>query len=102
MTSNDHKKNGSTRLIIVDISAFIFRALYAIRMLNAPDGTPVNAVRGVWSMLQKLLAQYQPTHIVIAKDTKGGSFRNEIYDQYKANRSEPPEELIPNLVSFLK
>jgi DNA polymerase-1 len=95
MTSNDHKQNGSTRLIIVDISAFIFRAFYAIRMLNAPDGTPVNAVRGVWSMLQKLLAQYQPTHIVIAKDTKGGSFRNEIYDEYKANRSEPPEELIP-------
>lgn len=95
MTSNDHKQNGSTRLIIVDISAFIFRAFYAIRMLNAPDGTPVNAVRGVWSMLQKLLAQYQPTHIVIAKDTKGGSFRNEIYDEYKANRSEPPEELVP-------
>lgn len=95
MTSNDHKQDGKTRLIIVDISAFIFRAFYAIRILNAPDGTPVNAVRGVWSMLQKLLAQYQPTHLIIAKDTKEGSFRNEIYDEYKANRSEPPEELKP-------
>lgn len=91
----NHKTEGKTRLIIVDISAFIFRAFYAIRILNAPDGTPVNAVRGVWSMLQKLLAQYQPTHIVIAKDTKDGSFRNEIYEEYKANRSEPPEELKP-------
>lgn len=95
MPTLDHKQEGKTRLIIVDISAFIFRAFYAIRILNAPDGTPVNAVRGVWSMLQKLLAQYQPTHILIAKDTKDGSFRNEIYDQYKANRSEPPEELKP-------
>ncbi|MGB0452892.1 MAG: DNA polymerase I [Bacteriovoracaceae bacterium] len=84
------------RLIVVDISSFIFRAFYAIRAnLTAPDGTPVNAVRGVWSMLQKLIAQYQPTHFVIAKDTKEGSFRSEIYPEYKANRSEPPEELIP-------
>lgn len=83
------------KLIIVDISSFIFRAFYAIRPLNAPDGTPVNAVYGVLSMLLKLMSQYQPTHLFLARDTKEGSFRKEFYHLYKANRSEPPPELIP-------
>jgi DNA polymerase-1 len=83
------------RLIIVDISSFIFRAFYAIRVLHSPEGVPVNAVHGVLSMLLKLLSKYQPSHILLARDTKGGSFRNELYEEYKANRSAPPEELIP-------
>mgnify|MGYP000689953143 CR=1 FL=1 len=83
------------RLIIVDISSFIFRAFYAIRVLHSPQGVPVNAIHGVLAMLLKLLSKYQPTHILLARDTKGGSFRNELYSEYKANRSAPPEELIP-------
>jgi len=63
--------------------------------MNAPDGTPTNAVYGMFTMLLKLLADHQPTHLFLARDTKGGSFRNELYEQYKANRSEPPEDLIP-------
>lgn len=84
-----------TRLIIVDVSNFIFRAFFAIRPMNAPDGTPTNAVYGMFSMLQKLLSEHRPTHIFLARDTKGGSFRNKLYSEYKANRSEPPEDLIP-------
>ncbi len=83
------------RLIIVDVSNFIFRAFFAIRPLHSPDGTPVNAVYGVLNMFMKLFSQYRPTHILLAKDTASGSFRNEMYPQYKANRSEPPEELVP-------
>ena len=83
------------KLFVVDISSFIFRAFFAIRPLNAPDGTPVNAVHGVLSMLLKLLSKYQPTHVVMARDLKGGSFRNQMYSEYKANRSEPPEDLVP-------
>lgn len=83
------------KLIIVDISNFIFRAFYAIRSLNAPDGTPVNAVYGVLNMMLKLLSQYQPTHIFLARDSKQKSFRSEIYQEYKAHRPEPPEDLIP-------
>jgi len=83
------------KLIIVDISNFIFRAFYAIRPLTAPDGTPTNAVHGVWSMLYKLIVDHHPTHLFMARDTRGGSFRNEMYDLYKANRSAPPDELIP-------
>lgn len=84
-----------TKLIVVDVSNFIFRAFFAIRPMNAPDGTPTNAVYGMFSMLQKLLAEHRPTHIFLARDTKGGSFRNHLYTEYKANRSEPPESLIP-------
>lgn len=83
------------RLIIIDVSNFIFRAFFAIRPLHAPDGTPVNAVYGVLSMLHNMIVKYQPTHILVAKDTKEGSFRKEIYVEYKAHRTEPPDDLIP-------
>lgn len=83
------------KLIIIDISNFIFRAFFAIRPLHAPDGTPVNAVYGVLSMLHNMIVKYQPTHILVARDTKEGSFRKEIFTEYKANRSEPPDELVP-------
>lgn len=83
------------RLIIVDISSFIFRAFFAIRPMTSPKGLPVNAVYGVLTMMMKLLQNYNPTHVILARDSKGGSFRNEKYEQYKANRGEPPEELVP-------
>ena len=83
------------KLIIIDVSNFIFRAFFAIRPLHSADGTPVNAVYGVLSMLHNMIVKYQPTHILVARDTKEGSFRKEIYTDYKANRSEPPDDLIP-------
>ena len=83
------------RLIIVDVSNFIFRAFYAIRPMHSPEGVPTNAVYGMLTMLLKLLSDQRPTHLFLARDTKGGSFRNELYDQYKANRTAPPEDLIP-------
>ena len=63
-------------------------------MLNAPDGTPVNAVHGVLSMFLKLISDYQPTHMLIAKDSKGLLKRKEIFPEYKANRQETPADLI--------
>ncbi len=84
------------QLVVVDLMSFIFRAFYAIRHnLTAPDGTPTNAISGVLSMLQKLFASYPHAHFFIARDSKGPNFRHEIYEEYKANRTEPPEELIP-------
>lgn len=87
--------NKHSELYVVDISSFIFRAFYAIRILNAPNGTPVNAVYGVISMLLKLFKEKKPTHVIIAQDSKEKSFRHLEYNQYKANRSEPPDELKP-------
>ena len=83
------------RLVIVDISSFIFRAFFAVRPLHSSDGTPVNAVHGVLNMLLKLFSEYSPTHIFIARDTGEKTFRSDIYPEYKANRQLLPEELIP-------
>lgn len=84
------------RLIIVDVSNFIFRAYFAIqRPMTSPAGVPTKAVYGVQSMMLKMLSEHKPTHIFLARDTKGGSFRNKIYPEYKANRSAPPEDLVP-------
>ena len=94
--------------MIVDVSHFIFRAFYATPPMNAPDGTPTNAVRGILSMLLKLLSDHRPTHLLIAKDTPGDCFRHNIYPEYKANRTDPPEELsrqfplVENLLDKMK
>jgi DNA polymerase-1 len=83
------------KLIVIDLSNFIFRAFFAIRPLTTPSGTPVNAVYGVLSMFYNMLQKYQPTHILMARDTKEGSFRKEIDPNYKAHRTEPPDDLKP-------
>jgi len=82
-------------LYLLDISSFIFRAFYAIRHLNTRAGEPVNAVYGVATMLARIAEQAGPEYLVVAYDSKEPSFREEIYPEYKANRSEPPEEIIP-------
>ena len=80
----------------MSISAVLFFELFfAIRPLHSPDGTPVNAVHGVLSMLLKLFSEYSPSHIFIAQDTGEKTFRSDIYPEYKANRQEAPEDLIP-------
>lgn len=63
--------------------------------MTTPEGTPVNAVYGVLSMLMKLLQGQNPTHVVLARDMKGKSFRNELYPEYKANRGPAPDDLVP-------
>jgi DNA polymerase I len=83
------------KLLLIDLSNFIFRAYYAITPLTSPDGTPVNAVYGIYNMLKRLIDSVKPTHILVAQDTKGGSFRKEMYPEYKANRGAPPDDLIP-------
>ncbi len=83
------------KLFLVDISSFIFRAFYGVRPLSAPDGTPVNAVFGVVSMMNKLMEVHKPDHLVMCRDLPGPGFRNTLYPEYKMNRSEPPEDLIP-------
>ncbi len=90
-------------LFLVDGSGFIFRAFHAIPALNRKsDGLPVNAVSGFCNMLWKLLRDARntdvgvtPTHFAVIFDYSSKTFRNELYDLYKANRSAPPEDLIP-------
>ena len=82
-------------LCLVDGSGFLFRAFHALPVLTRPDGTPVNAVLGFTNMLLKLLDDLQATHVAVIFDSARKSFRNEIFPEYKANRPDPPDELIP-------
>src|SRR5690242_4357366 len=82
-------------LYLVDISSFIFRAFFAIRSLKNKAGEPTNAVFGVATMLAKLADEATPDFLAVVYDSKETSFRKEIYPEYKANRSAPPDDLIP-------
>ena len=83
------------KLFLVDGSGYIFRAFYGIRPLSTSTGIPTNAVVGFAKMLLKLLREEEPEYLAIAFDTPEPTFRHQMYDQYKANRDAPPEDLIP-------
>ena len=85
----------SDRLVLVDGSGYIFRAYHALPPMYRADSTPVNAVFGFTKMLIKLVTDLQPQSIAVIFDAGRKTFRNEIYSEYKANRGDPPEELIP-------
>src|SRR5437762_3093369 len=80
---------------LIDGSGFIFRAYHALPPLTRADGTPTSAVLGFSNMLAKLLSETDADHIAVVFDTAGTTFRNRIYDAYKANRGPPPDDLVP-------
>ena len=83
---------------LVDGSAFVFRAFYAIRQeLTTSDGTPTNAVFGFKNMLQKLMRQEQPDYLAVVFDERGPTFRHDADPTYKANRKRMPDELAVQL-----
>jgi len=82
-------------LILVDGSGYIFRAFHALPPMTRPDGVPVNAVFGFTNMLARLLKDHVGTHVAVIFDAGRHTFRNRIYDLYKAQRPEPPEDLRP-------
>ncbi|MDE1160060.1 MAG: DNA polymerase I [Neorhizobium sp.] len=96
MKTGDH-------LFLVDGSGFIFRAFHALPPLTRKtDGLPIGAVSGFCNMLWKLLTDARdtsvgvtPTHFAVIFDYSSKTFRKDLYDAYKANRSAPPEELVP-------
>ena len=93
MKSNNH-------LFLVDGSGYIFRAYYALPPLyRKSDGLPTGAVNGFCNMLYKLIEDTNksigPTHLAVIFDSARKTFRNNIYKDYKANRGDPPEDLIP-------
>ncbi|MEE9211038.1 MAG: DNA polymerase, partial [Phycisphaeraceae bacterium] len=81
-------------LYLIDGHAQIFRAYYAIRtpMTSPVTGEPTHAVFGFAGMILKLFEQYHPHYVVMAIDMPGKTFRDELYDQYKATREPPPED----------
>ena len=79
--------------ILVDGSSYLFRAYHALPPLTNSRGEATGAIVGVINMLRKLIADYSPENMAVVFDAPGGSFRNDIYDKYKANRPPMPDDL---------
>jgi DNA polymerase-1 len=85
----------SARLVLVDGSGYIFRAFFALPPLTDPGGVPVGAVFGFCNMLFRLVQDMPGDQLLVVFDKGKASFRDAIYADYKANRLEPPDDLVP-------
>ncbi len=81
-------------IFLVDGSSVFFRAFHGIPNLRRSDGMATNAIYGYVMTLKSILNEYNPQKLVVAFDRREKTFRNELYSAYKANRVEPPEELL--------
>jgi DNA polymerase-1 len=93
------------QLVLIDGNSLINRAFFAIPHLNDKDGRPTNAVYGFVNILCKIITDLRPSHLAVAFDLKGPTFRNELYAPYKANRKGMPDDLasqLPILKDLLK
>lgn len=84
-------------LLIIDGNSILNRAYYGIRMLNAPDGTPTNAVYGFLNIFFKHLAEESYDYVCVAFDVKEKTFRHKMYEAYKAQRKPAPEDFLVQL-----
>ena len=85
------------RLFLIDGSSYIYRAYYAIRHLSNSQGMATNAIYGFTNMLLKVMRDLKPDQLAVIFDSKGPTFRKEIYPEYKANRIAMPEDLVPQI-----
>ena len=83
----------TTPLVLVDGSSYFFRAFHALPPLTNSKGQPTGAIFGVANMVKRLIKDYQPQQIAVVFDTKGKTFRDEWYPEYKAHRPPMPVEL---------
>ncbi len=94
-TGDRAAEDGPRTYYLIDGSGFIFRAFHTIPTRDLVDGVQTNAVYGFCNMLMRMLADIDAKHLAVVFDASSTTFRNDLYDQYKANRDEPPEELRP-------
>src|SRR5690242_15197795 len=87
----------SGRVFLLDTMGYVFRAFHALPRLSNRNGLPTHAVYGLNNMLKKLLATYQPEYVAAVFDLAGPTFRHESFADYKANRTEMPDELSQQL-----
>ena len=80
-------------LLLVDGSSYLYRAYHALPDLRGPGGVPTGAIHGVLSMMKRMRDQYPALHGACVFDAAGGTFRDELYPDYKANRSAMPPDL---------
>jgi DNA polymerase-1 len=84
-------------VILVDGSSYVYRAYHALPPLSTSTGQPTGAVRGVTTMVMRILEDHPNSPVGMIFDAKGTTFRNEMYDQYKANRPPMPDDLRPQI-----
>jgi DNA polymerase-1 len=92
MTENTNKP-----LILIDGSSYFYRAFYALPPLTNSKGNPTGAIYGVLNMIRKLLKDYQPDYAAVIFDAKGKTFRDELFENYKATRAPMPSELVDQI-----
>lgn len=80
-------------LVLVDGSSYLYRAFHALPPLTTSKGLPTGAVKGVLNMLKSLRKQYPDSPFAVVFDAKGGTFRDDMYAQYKANRPSMPDDM---------
>ncbi|MEY4933348.1 MAG: hypothetical protein RLZZ403_1668, partial [Pseudomonadota bacterium] len=83
----------SRKLVLIDGSSYLYRAFHALPPLTNSRGEPTGAVLGVLNMLQKLIKEENPELVAVVFDAPGKTFRDELFEQYKANRPPMPDEL---------
>lgn len=85
------------KLMVIDGSALVFRAFYALPPLSTKSGIYTNAIYGFVQMMENAIAEYDPDYLVVCFDKPGGTFRNEIYEEYKGTREKTPPDLSQQL-----
>ena len=84
-------------VILVDGSSYVYRAYHALPPLTTSAGQPTGAVRGVVTMVMRILQDHPNAPVGMVFDAKGDTFRHEMYEDYKANRAAMPDDLIPQI-----
>jgi len=95
--SENNNKNKKKRLFLIDGSSYIYRAFFGLPHLSNSKGLPTNAVHGYTAMLLKVIREEAPDYLAVAFDSRGPTFRHEIYKEYKANRPSMPDNLVPQI-----
>ncbi len=93
--------NARRKLVLVDGSSYLYRAFHALPPLTNSKGEPTGAVLGVLNMLQKLCKEEAPQLIAVVFDAPGRTFRDELFDAYKAQRAPMPDDLRAQLQPLL-
>ena len=88
------------RLLLVDGSSYLYRAFHAMPDLRNSQGFPTGAIQGMVNMMRRARTELDADHIACVFDTKGKTFREEMYPEYKANRSSMPEDLALQIESI--
>jgi DNA polymerase-1 len=90
------------KLLLVDGSSYLYRAFHALPPLSSSRGEPTGAVLGVLNMLNKLIKEESPQRIAVVFDASGRTFRDDLFDQYKAHRTPMPDDLRSQLAPLLE